>query len=245
MDLVAKTDVGKKRVNNEDSYFIKTYNDDISLVIVADGLGGYASGEVASKMLVDTVSLYIEDYLNVLVSLDEEKIKEILSLAVVKANKIIFDKEKTDIKYKGMGTTIVAVLKVKNTLFYISVGDSRIYYIDSKLENITQITSDDTYVNELVKTNVITKEEAKVHPQKHMLTKAVGVCETLNVLAYKINVQEGILLLCSDGLTNMLDDLNILEIVKKSKFDKLVSNLIKEANNSGGVDNITVAIIKL
>ena len=245
MELIAKTDVGQKRTNNEDNFFAKVYNDDITLAIVADGLGGYASGEVASKMLVDTVSKNIEDMINALPTFDDKKIKDLFANSVKYANTLIYDKEKTDKKYEGMGTTIVAILKVKNNLYYISVGDSRIYYIDEEFKDIVQITSDDTYVNELVKTNVITKEEAKVHPQKHMLTRAIGVSKEISLVANKLDINSGILLLCTDGLTNMVDDLEILEIVKKNKFDKTSANLIKEANKSGGVDNITVVVIKL
>ncbi len=245
MELIAKTDVGQKRTNNEDNFFAKVYNDDITLAIVADGLGGYASGEVASKMLVDTVSENIEDMINALPTFDDKKIKDLFANSVKYANTLIYDKEKTDKKYEGMGTTVVAILKVKNNLYYISVGDSRIYYIDEEFKDIVQITSDDTYVNELVKTNVITKEEAKVHPQKHMLTRAIGVSKEISLVANKLDINSGILLLCTDGLTNMVDDLEILEIVKKNKFDKTSANLIKEANKSGGVDNITVVVIKL
>lgn len=245
MEFVANTDIGKKRANNEDSFFAKCYNDEIALYVVADGLGGYEGGEFASKMLVDSISNYIESNLERLPKLNENNIKNILNVSLNLANKKIYDLEKTDEKYKGMGTTIVLLLKVKSKLFYMSVGDSRMYHITSDFSKIEQITVDDTYVNELIKTNVITKEEAIDHPQKHVLTKAVGILKNINANVEILNKDKGYLLLCSDGVSNMLSCEEILEVFSKNDFSKLADNIIKKANLNGGNDNITVVIVKL
>lgn len=245
MEFVANTDIGKKRANNEDSFFAKSYNDEISLYIVADGLGGYEGGEFASKMLVDSISSYIESNLERLPKLNDNNIKNILSVSLNLANKKIYDFEKTDDKYKGMGTTIVLLLKVNSKLFYMSVGDSRLYYVTSDFSKIEQITVDDTYVNELIRTNVITKEEAINHPQKHVLTKAVGILKNIATNIEVLDIKEGYLLLCSDGVSNMLSCEEILNIFSNNNFSKLADNIIKEANLNGGVDNITVIVVKL
>ncbi len=245
MEFIANTDVGKKRENNEDSFFAKIYNDQIALYVVADGLGGYEGGEFASKMLVDNVSNYIYANLERLPKLNDNNIKNILSVSLNLANKKIYDLEKTDEKYKGMGTTIVLLLKVNSKLFYMSVGDSRMYYISNKLSKIEQITVDDTYVNELIRTNVITKEEAIDHPQKHVLTKAVGILKNITASVKILDKNEGYLLLCSDGVSNMLTSQELLDMFSKNDFNKVVDNIIKKANANGGIDNITAIAIKL
>lgn len=244
MEFVAKSDVGKRRTNNEDSFLTKIFNDELALFIVADGLGGYASGEVASNIITETISSYIEEYINIICYQKEEKVIEIFKEAVLSANTKIYNLEKTDSKYDGMGTTVVAVLKVGKNIFYTSVGDTRMYYIDSKCKNIEQITVDDTYVNELVKTKVISKKEAENHPQKHMLTKAIGILKNINIEISKLEETNGYILLCSDGLTNMLSDKEILSIVKNNKFSLIAEKLIIKANENGGEDNITVVLIK-
>ena len=245
MKFVANTDVGKKRKNNEDSYFAKCYSEDVSLYIVADGLGGYEGGEYASKILVDSISNYIELNLKRLPKLNEVNIKNILNVSLTMANKKIYDLEKTNEKYKGMGTTLVLLLKVKSMLFYMSVGDSRLYFVPEDFSDITQVTVDDTYVNELLKTKVISKEEALTHPQKHVLTKAVGIMQNLTVNVNMLDKKSGYIILCTDGITNMLSSEEILEILSKNKFEDLANCLIKKANINGGNDNITVVVVKL
>lgn len=245
MEFVANTDIGKKRKNNEDSFFAKCYNDDISLYIVADGLGGYEGGEFASKMLVDSISSYIEANLKRLTSLNENNIKNILNVSLTMANRKIYDLEKTDEKYKGMGTTIVLILKVCENIYYMSVGDSRMYYITKDFSTIEQVTVDDTYVNELIRTNVITEKEAKNHPQKHVLTKAVGILKNITTNVEIFEKDTGYVLLCSDGVSNMLKEDEILNIFSKNDFNKIADKIIQKANANGGVDNITAVAIKL
>ncbi len=244
MNFVAKTDVGKKRSNNEDSYFAKIYNEDISLYIVADGLGGYEGGEVASNILVTKISEYFEKNINENLK-KIEYVKNVLLKALELANFEIFSLEKTDEKYKGMGTTVVLLAVVYGTVYYLSVGDSRIYYTDENMLDITQITEDDTYVNTLIKTNVINEEEADNHPQKHVLTKAVGIFENIETSVKILEKNSGDIVLCTDGITNMLSDKEILNILRKNKFSNLAEKLIAKANENGGLDNITAIVIEL
>lgn len=245
MRFVSKTDVGQKRTNNEDSIFAKIYNKDVALYIVADGLGGYESGEVASSILVEKISRYIEDNLELVVNYSEQKIKNVIHVALMLANNEIYRLEKTDEKYKGMGTTIVLLLKVKSKLFYVSIGDSRMYYIPRNKSNITQVTVDDTYVNELIRTNVINEDEASTHPQKHILTKAVGILKDIDFSVKTLDKKNGYTILCSDGITNMIEKEELLNIIKEVKFECLADEFINLANSNGGVDNISAIVVEL
>lgn len=245
MKFVSKTDVGKKRTNNEDSIFAKIYNKDVALYMVADGLGGYESGEVASSILVDKISNYIEDNLELIVNYSDQKIKNVIHVALVLANNEIYRLEKTDDKYNGMGTTVVLLLKVKSKLFYISIGDSRMYYIPKDQSNIIQVTVDDTYVNELIRKNIIDENEASTHPQKHILTKAVGILKNIEFSVEVLDKKSGYILLCSDGITNMIEEDKILAVIKKTDFESIAEELVNLANKNGGIDNISVIVVEL
>ena len=245
MKFTAKSDIGKKRANNEDDFYVRKINNDFYLYIVADGMGGYECGEVASSIATSSISSFLEEKAQIINKADTQSIKAILKEAVNFANSEIYNLEKTDEKYKGMGTTVVIVSKVNNEVYYLSVGDSRIYYIDDNFEKIKQITEDDTYVNTLVKTNVINEDEALTHPQRHMLTKAIGVFKDVDFNVSTLRDKDGYLLLCTDGMTNMLSNEQILDVFKNEKFDKIAEALVQKANENGGNDNITVVVVKL
>lgn len=244
MEFVAKTDVGLRRSNNEDSYFAKKYSDEVSLYIVADGLGGYEGGEIASRLLTIKMSRYFEEHLNDDLK-DESIVSDILLTALDKINGEIYKMEKSSPKYNGMGTTIVLVAVIYNKVYYLSVGDSRLYYISNDRNSIKQITEDDTYVNTLLKTNAIEQKDVENHPQKHVLTKAIGVFKDIKTELHALNETSGYLLLCTDGLTNMLDDEAILQVLQMKKFENTADEYIKKANENGGVDNTTVVVVKL
>ena len=244
MEFVAKTDVGLRRSNNEDSYFAKKYSDEVSLYILADGLGGYEGGEIASRLLNIKMSRYFEEHLNDDLK-DESIVSDILLTALDKINGEIYKMEKSSPKYNGMGTTIVLVAVIYNKVYYLSVGDSRLYYISNDRNSIKQITEDDTYVNTLLKTNAIEQKDVENHPQKHVLTKAIGVFKDIKTELHALNETSGYLLLCTDGLTNMLDNEDILQVLQMKKFENTADEYIKKANENGGVDNTTVVVIKL
>ena len=242
------SNVGKKREINEDYYITYKINDNIYLQIVADGLGGYKAGEVASKMCVEYITEYLKDKFDNIDILKNKDayVKSILETAVKNVNQKIYTKQKTNDKYKGMGTTIVLVLQINEDIYYLSVGDSRIYYIDKELKEIKKITEDDTYVNSLLKKNIITEEEAKKHTQKHVLTKAIGIFESIDITVNKFKEKTGKLLMCTDGVTNMIKDDQLLELFKKDNDIKEVANkIIATANENGGTDNITAVVIEL
>lgn len=245
MKYTARTDVGLKRENNEDNLYARIYDDENALFVVCDGLGGYSSGEVASKVAVNCIRDNFEANIEKLKQSAQDEIQEFLVNVIQIANKKIFDMQITNPDYKGMGTTVVLVAKINNKIYYESVGDSRLYYIDSNKDNIEQITIDDTYVNELVRKKIIDKSEAKNHPQKHVLTKALGIFGSVETKVDSLIRQNGLLLLCSDGLTNMVKNDNILDIIKTSNFDTLSDALVDSANRNGGADNVTVIVIEI
>lgn len=244
MNFFAASDVGKKRDKNEDYYLIKNICDNVYIYVIADGLGGYESGEVASKMASETIVKYFVDNYKVG---QKNNVKEILKQAITLANNNIYSLEKTDSKYKNMATTVVVFCMDNGKLYYVSIGDSRMYNIDIKISKITQITEDDTYVNALLKTNIINEKQALNHPQKHMLTKAVGIFNKIDIDIYEIcsDLYDGYFLICTDGVTNMLDEKELLNIFRKNKFEDVANKIVEKANDKGGIDNITAIVIRL
>lgn len=245
MKYTAKTDIGQKRENNEDYFYANIYDENTALFVVADGLGGYSSGEVASKMAVDTIKENFELNLDVLRNSEDDKVKRFFKQLLKVTNDKVYSAQTSEPKYKGMGTTIVLVSKINGKLFYTSIGDSRLYYIDKNKQGIKQVTIDDTYVNELLKKHLILEEEAETHPQKHVLTKAIGVFSKVDTETHKLEEENGYLILCSDGLTNMLNDDNILHAVMTYSFEGLSEEFVREANLNGGMDNITVIVVEI
>ncbi len=245
MRYTAKTDIGQKRENNEDYLYSKIYDENTALFVVADGLGGYASGEVASQAAVNTIKENFEFNLDVLKKSGEEKVKEFFRQLIKITNEKVYSLQISKKEYNGMGTTIVLVGKVNNKLYYESIGDSRLYYIDKNKQMIEQITVDDTYVNELLKKKLIKENEVDTHPQKHVLTKALGIFNKIDVQSNILDKKEGYLILCSDGLTNMLTNDNILRTVITTDFDALADEFVRVANLNGGRDNITVIVVEI
>ncbi len=245
MRYTARTDVGQKRENNEDNLYARIYDEDTALFVVADGLGGYSSGEVASKVAVNNIRDNFEVNLDKLKKSDEHDIKQFFKQLIQITNQKIYSMQMANSKYRGMGTTIVLVGKVNGKIYYESVGDSRLYYIDENKQIIEQITSDDTYVNELLKKKLIKKSEADTHPQKHVLTKALGIFNKLDVQVDILIKDKGFLILCSDGLTNMLTNEDILQTVNQANFLILSDVFIDKANRNGGTDNITVIVVEI
>lgn len=230
MKAAGRTDRGKVRELNEDTF---GYND--CLFVVADGMGGHQAGEVASALAVETI-------LKANLTGDiKAALKETLALA----NQTILTQAEKNTELTGMGTT-VAVLYLENDLAYVTnIGDSRVYYLsDNKLN---QLTSDHSLVNELVKNGEITVEEAKSHPQRNILTQALGSNDTLDPEIIKLEINKGDkFLLCSDGLTSSVSETLIKELIsQKNDPEIIVDQLIDSANELGGADNITVVLVEI
>ena len=221
------TDTGRKRRRNEDAYVVAP-----PLFAVADGMGGAQAGEVASKL----AATVLEDTDSGTLS-GRERVNALFQ----EANKRVHDRSTVDPSASGMGTTMTVALIEGNEVTIGHVGDSRAYLVrDGKLE---QLTEDHSLVNELMKSGKLSPEEAETHPQRSVITRALGTDPDVDVDAFTIEAKEGdVFLLCSDGLTAMVDDDGILEVVESNRGDlkRATKSLVAAANRGGGEDNITV-----
>lgn len=213
-----------------------------NVYIVLDGIGGAASGEVASKTAGQKVIEYLKEHFNT-----EGSVKDNIdhvNLAVKYANKCVYEMNKANKAYKDMGTTISMLIIHDDLAYVVSIGDSRIYEI--KQDGIQQLTEDDTYVNALVKDGIISMEEAKNHPDRHVLLKALGITKNLTFDVERIHGVCGRkFLLCTDGLTLGVNSDKIFEIISNNKREDICSKLVECANENGGSDNITVMYIEV
>lgn len=248
ISYAAKTDVGMKRTHNEDYFSLV---EDEQLFIVADGMGGHASGEVASKMAAETISEFYQR------TKDQEatwpfKLDRSLSYlenrlvcSVRLANLRIFETACREIRYKGMGTTIVASMVSGDKVYFGHVGDSRSYRI--RKNEIVQLTRDHSLLEDYKEAKPdMTEEEERNFPHKNVITRALGMRETVQVDIKSHQIEDGdIYCLCSDGLSGMLSDEKILEIITKAdSIERAVAELTDNANRSGGTDNITTLLLK-
>lgn len=237
MKISSATSVGKIRAVNEDSYFVSEIGSGGAvLAIVADGMGGHNAGEIASAEAVNTLKSSI--------TTADNTTKDVLLTAIQCANNAIYKMSKQTPSMHGMGTTITACVISENTVTAAQVGDSRLYLI--KDNEITQITKDHSLVEMLIESGSITKEDAKTHPQKNVITRALGTNNSVEADVYEFKVgEDDVLLLCSDGLVNMVEDEKILSMITECHdFENLADKLIAEAEDAGGHDNITVVLIK-
>ena len=237
----ACSDVGKVRKENEDSFYIPEINDDLKLFLIADGIGGQSHGKLASMMTVDEIVKYIIKN-NDNVSDKAALMKE----SIIHSNDIVKRFAEENPKFSGMGTTLVSLLIEEDLAMIASAGDSRCYMIRNKI--ISQLTLDNSYVQYLLQKGAITIEEAQSHPQRNLITKAVGMQDDIDVDVECIKLYPGdILLLCTDGLTTMLSDEEILHIILKKKGNMQVKSeaLVNSAKNKGGTDNITAILVEV
>lgn len=239
--VFAKTDIGKSRELNQDYFYISEETEEPRLYILADGMGGYKGGEIASKLATESVKKYINSNFQE-ISKEKEEILKLIENAVEYANMVVYEKSKDDKELEGMGTTLEVCLIYNNKAYIGHVGDSRIYRVRKDI--IRKLTKDHSYVQQLVEDKKITREEAKVHPKKNMLTRALGCTPYVEPDLRARNFEKGdIFIICSDGLTNMVDEKRIYELVKEN-VSTAADELVKEANEAGGYDNITVIIIE-
>lgn len=234
----ALTDIGRKRQLNQD-YIYLTENpigNLPNLFIVADGMGGHKAGDYASDLAVKTVTQEVE-------TSPEKSPVKILNQAITRANQVLRKRASEDFALNGMGTTLVAATCIGRLLHVANVGDSRLYVIG---DEITQITQDHSLVEEMVRMGGLGREEARNHPDKNIITRAVGARNNIEVDFFEFELETGdMVLLCSDGLTNMVDDETICRILKNGRSLKdRVEELVQTANSNGGRDNISVIVIE-
>ena len=228
--VFAKTDIGKARELNQDYYYISPQTEAMQLYILADGMGGYKGGEVASNLATNAAKEYIYDNLEKI----EKQKDEILGLiknAMLHANQTVYEKSKELKELEGMGTTLEICLIYNNKAYIGHIGDSRIYRLRKGV--MRRLTKDHSYVQQLIEDGKITREEAHTHPKKNMLIKALGCTPHVEPDIRARNIEKGdIFMMCSDGLTNMVSEEMICETIK-SNPEIAADELIKQANSFG------------
>lgn len=252
MMLNGKTDVGKRRRNNQDSFVIKKYGD-LSLALVCDGMGGASGGNIASKLACDefirVADARLADENNRPIT--EGDYSSMLAHAVAAANQAVFRRAETEQGLKGMGTTLVGALVTKDTLYAVNVGDSRLYLFANG--HLRQVTHDHSLVQYLLDAGKLTSEEAKTYPNRNVITRAIGIERTVDADIFSVDRMDRtpnlLLLLCSDGLSSYVDQTVIEEILSRAvgapvyDGDAAVDALIDAANLAGGADNVTAILL--
>ena len=238
MKTFSMTDKGKTRKMNQD--FVFTSREPVgnlpNLFIVADGMGGHNAGDYASRYAVEIIVDEIS-------KCQEREPAAVLLSAVKRANRELVAKAAQEAALLGMGTTAVLATLDKKRLWVANVGDSRLYILN---EEARQITRDHSLVEEMVRRGELGKKEARSHPDRHIITRALGAGADVEADIFEVDIRKGDqILMCSDGLTNMVEDEEILAIVKEEReISQKVERLVKEANQNGGRDNITVIVIE-
>lgn len=238
------SDTGKIRTNNEDSFLeldLENSNFDGLLLVVADGMGGHNAGEVASKTVVNSIENYFKSEDHNL----ESDTTSYLKISIENANQEVLKASTENEELKGMGSTCTALLLSKDQTFIAHVGDSRAFLVREK--RIKQLTKDHTLAEQMLESGMITEEEVKNSPQRNMLIKAIGISKDVEVETYDpFKFESGdSFLLCSDGLTEYIDDDEICSIINVHDPEKACKLLVNIANKRGGRDNITVQIAKV
>ena len=242
MKYSAKTDRGTVREVNEDYYNIITgYPGIPATFIIADGMGGHNSGEIASQTSVEFISNAILETSGIFA--EGTRIQETVKKLLLDANRAVYDKAAEIADNHGMGTTLIMAVIIGKIMYVGHVGDSRLYLIrDNKIK---RITTDHSYIEELVRNGSITREEAEKHPNRHIITRALGCSEELEIDTYVCEMEaDDYFVLCTDGLTNMLDEEEIKRTVVENYPSKACEELVCSAIRNGGDDNITVIVIK-
>ncbi|MFY9199092.1 MAG: Stp1/IreP family PP2C-type Ser/Thr phosphatase [Acutalibacteraceae bacterium] len=240
MKIVAKTDAGKVRKSNQDSYAAGELPNGVAWAVVCDGMGGSAGGNIASSTAVKMISEQITSgYREGMSTLS---IENILVTAITNANISIFDMSQANEELKGMGTTVVAAIIANNVVYIAHAGDSRAYLVSE--DGIKQITKDHSVVQAMVETGELTPEQAKIHPRKNLITRALGVNEDIKIdFCEQVFSNDNVLLMCTDGLTNYVEADDIYNITSSGKYYEFADKLVELANNNGGGDNITVVVV--
>lgn len=240
MKIVAKTDKGKIRENNQDAYAVGELPGEVAWAVVCDGMGGAAGGNIASALAVKVISDKITSCYNE--KMRDLSVKNLLDSAITAANMEVYDMAYSRSELRGMGTTVVCAIVRKNSVFIAHAGDSRAY-IATK-QGINQITTDHSVVQDLLSRGKITEEEAENHPNKNLITRAVGVDKRIEIDFAQTELNEDeTLILCTDGLTNYVSSDDLLSDIKDGQYYAFADRLVKRANHNGGGDNITVVAI--
>lgn len=239
MKIAAKSDIGKVRESNQDAYATGEMPNGVAWAVVCDGMGGAAGGNVASETAVKIISEQITSAYRA--SMRSKSIKNLLVSAINAANISVFDLAQANAKLAGMGTTVVCALVTDGVAYIAHAGDSRAYLLHTEL---LQLTRDHSVVQEMVDTGRITPEDAKSHPSKNIITRALGVLPEIRVdFCEQVMEDADVLLLCTDGLTNFVENTEILRLAKNNSDGNLPELLVEKALQNGGGDNVTAVTI--
>lgn len=239
MQIYGKIDIGKTRKTNQDAFLIKELDESSVFAVVCDGMGGANAGNVASEGAVRIISDYvIRSYRK---EMSANSICSMLKNAISSANMEIYDLSVKNATFNGMGTTVVAAVVKDGAAVICHIGDSRAYLIN---EEVTQLTTDHSVVQSLIECGKLTEQEAKVHPEKNVITRALGVEENVICDSCTVEVRNGNhLLICTDGLSNYVEPSDILYAFKNCDIKDVAAFLVNKANESGGGDNITAVTV--
>lgn len=240
MRTLGASHVGRVRTSNQDAFISGQLSEKAAFAVICDGMGGANGGNIASSIAVRMVAdRLVDDYRD---TMDKKAIQTLFSEAISEANEAVFSVAMENMDLRGMGTTVVAAIVTEKNVSVAYVGDSRVYVVTR--DSIEQITTDHSVVQEMVEQGKITADQAKTHPKKHFLTRAVGVeSETRESFVSVPFPKQATLLLCTDGLTNMVEAETIQSLVRTFPFEEIPNKLINTANLAGGSDNITVVAV--
>lgn len=239
MIFAGKTDRGKVRKTNQDDFAAGKLPQNAAYAVVCDGMGGANGGNIASSTAVGIISEAIKEGYSP--GMNPEEIRGLLSVSIRKANTSVYEMSRKELSLYGMGTTVVACIAARGLIHVAHAGDSRAYLIK---DDIIKLTRDHSIVQDMIENGKITPEEALTHPQKNIITRALGVEESLDIDFGVFDFDtDAAVLLCSDGLTNLVDDNAIQSIVKGAAPEEITEKLVTMANQNGGNDNITVVVI--
>lgn len=240
MKISAKSDVGVVRQNNQDFCLAGEFPDGATWALVCDGMGGANGGNIASETAARTISEKLNFGYHE--AMNDNSIKHLIVSSVEAANATVFSRSRNDSTLMGMGTTVVLAIIKNDSLYIAHVGDSRIYIVTK--DSINQLTTDHSVVQLMIDRGEIRPEEAKDHPQKNVITRAIGVDAEIRIdFSQEVYNSGDIVLLCSDGLTNFVDERTILDICNTYDSYTLADALVDKANENGGGDNVTVITV--
>ena len=240
LKIVAKTDKGKIRESNQDAYAVGELPGEVAWAVVCDGMGGHAGGNIASALAVKVISDKITSCYNA--KMRDSSIKNLLDSAITAANIEVYDMADSHNELYGMGTTVVCAIVRGDRVFIAHAGDSRAYIATQ--DSVKQITVDHSVVQDLVNSGKITEDEAEHHPNKNLITRAVGIDKAIDIDFAEADLFDNeTLILCTDGLSNYVSDTELLEDIKDGQYYAFADRLVKRANHNGGGDNITVVAI--
>ncbi len=240
MHIFGATDIGTKRQTNQDAFINTVLSGNAVLSVVCDGMGGANAGNIASNMAANNITEYIKR--SFVPTLKPSSIKNLLSSAIDTANSEILDKAQSGPEFSGMGTTAVVTLIIGSTAYIAHVGDSRAYHI--KDDKVTQLTRDHSVVQTLIETGHLTADEAKNHPERNVITRAIGIMPSVESDYTEVAI-DGILLICTDGVSNVITEQQLTDCVNKASFEELPKTIIDLANSLDSGDNVTACVVSL